>query len=326
MYSNEDIKKANDASIINYLEQNGQKLIRKGRDTISLAEHDSLIITPSQNKWYWFSRQIGGVGLLDFLKKYEGLDFKSAMEKIIGSGNRYSSFNKRDSEVIKKEKDFVLPTQVDDTSKVYHYLCEIRKIKAELIDRMIAEKKLYQDDRNNCVFVGYDMDNKPRYALRVGTNPKYKFKGEVKGSDKAFAPIPRYNPKSDNVAVFESVIDALSYESMNSEENLNTIALSGISSLRLEQYLKENQQTKSIILMLDNDEAGINASKELASRYSEKGYNVMIHLPRKHKDWNEELVAKVNEEKQSVLKRIREYRNSRKPFENGLYKSHQLSR
>ncbi|WP_078440553.1 hypothetical protein [Campylobacter pinnipediorum] len=61
MYSREDIRRANDVSIINYLEQNVQKLIRKGRDTISLAERESLIITPSQNKWYWFSRQIGGL-------------------------------------------------------------------------------------------------------------------------------------------------------------------------------------------------------------------------------------------------------------------------
>ncbi len=94
-----------------------------------------------------------------------------------------------------------MPPKVDDTSKVYHYLCDIRKIKKELVDRMIAENKLYQDDRNNCVFVGYDMAGIPRYALRVGTNPNYKFKG--------FAPSPRYNPKSDNVAVFERFIYVL---------------------------------------------------------------------------------------------------------------------
>ncbi|PIE78668.1 MAG: hypothetical protein CSA15_06660 [Candidatus Delongbacteria bacterium] len=196
------------------------------------------------------------------------------------------------------DPDFLYDDRYDDASKVYQYLCESRKIEKELVDRMIAEHKLYQDDRNNCVFVGYDKNNNPRYALRVGTNPKYKFKGEVKGSDKAFAPSPRYHPKSKSVAVFESVIDALSYESMNSAEGLNTIALSGISSLGLDQYLKENPQTTSIILMLDNDEIGINASKVLASKYSEKGYNVMIHLPRKHKDWNEELVANANGERE----------------------------
>ncbi len=27
----------------------------------------------------------------------------------------------------------------------------------------------------------------PRYTLKIGTNPNYKFKGEVEGSNKAFA-------------------------------------------------------------------------------------------------------------------------------------------
>ncbi len=266
MYSNADIKRANDTSIISYLEQNGYELRQKGRNSICLAEHDSLIITPSENKWYWFSKQIGGIGCLDFVKKYEGLDFKSAMDKIIGNGSQYSSFNKLNNKVIKKEKEFVLPPKVDDTSKVYHYLCDIRKIKKELVDRMIAEKKL----------------------LRVGTNLNYKFKGEVEGSNKAFAPSPRYNPKSDNVAVFESVIDALSYESMTVAEPSNTIALSGVAFSRLSQYLKDNPQTKHIIMC------------------AHLGYNVMLGLPRNHKDWNDELIAKVKkDEKQSIMEQIK---------------------
>ncbi len=56
MYSSADIKRANDTSIIDYLEQNGYELRQKGRNSICLAEHDSLIITPSENKWYWWCR------------------------------------------------------------------------------------------------------------------------------------------------------------------------------------------------------------------------------------------------------------------------------
>ncbi len=36
------------------------------------------------------------------------------------------------------------------------------------------------------------------------------------------------------------------------------------------------------------------------------GYNVMLGLLRKHKDWNDELIEKVKEdEKQSILEQIR---------------------
>ncbi len=54
--------------------------------------------------------------------------------------------------------------------------------------------------------------------LDMHYNPNYKLKGEVKVSNKLFAPSPGYNPKSDNVAAFESVIDALSYESLTVAE------------------------------------------------------------------------------------------------------------
>ncbi len=90
-----------------------------------------------------------------------------------------------------------------------------------------------------------------------------------------------------------SKIDALSYESMTVVEPSNTIALSGISFLRLSQYLKDNPQTKHIIMMLDNDEVGISKSKKMADHCAHLGYNVMLGLPRKYKDWNDELVAKV---------------------------------
>ncbi len=95
------------------------------------------------------------------------------MDNIIGKGSRYSSLNKQNSKVIKKEKEFFLPPKVSDTSKVYYFLCDIRKIKKEIVDRMIVENKLYQDNRNNCVFVGG---------------------------------VLRYNSKSYNVAVFARFI------------------------------------------------------------------------------------------------------------------------
>ncbi len=69
-----------------------------------------------------------------------------------------------------------------------------------------------------------------------------------------------------------------------------------MSFSRLSQYLKDNPQTKHIIMMLDNDEVGISTSKKMGEHCAHLGYNVMLGLPRKHKDWNDELVAKVKED------------------------------
>lgn len=99
------------------------------------------------------------------------------------------------------------------------------------------------------------------------------------------------------------MIDALSYESMVKSEPSNTISLSGVSFSRLSQYLKDNPQTKHIIMMLDNDAVGISTSKKMGEHCAHLGYNVMLGLPsRKYKDWNDELVAIVEEdEKQSII-------------------------
>ncbi len=48
----------------------------------------------------------------------------------------------------------------------------------------------------------------------------------------------------------------------------------------------------------------------MADHCAHLGYNVMLGLPRKYKDWNDELVAKVKEdEKQSIIEQIKANRN-----------------
>ncbi len=62
--------------------------------------------------------------------------------------------------------------------------------------------------------------------------------------------------------------------------------------------------------MLDNDEVGISTSKKMGEHCAHLGYNVMIDIPREHKDWNDELVAKVEQdEKQSILEQITRNKN-----------------
>jgi hypothetical protein len=69
----------------------------------------------------------------------------------------------------------------------------------------------------------------------------------------------------------------------------NRLSLGGLADVALEQYLFSHQDVRELNFCLDNDEKGIEKSKEFAAKYQEKGYTVNICLPNK-KDYNDELV------------------------------------
>lgn len=292
-YTEEEIRRANEASILNYLIVNNYKLIKRSRNSISLLEHDSLVISPDKNKWYWFSRGIGGIGCLDFVKKYELISFKEAMKKILGIKQSLIVTFKRYKANASDNEELKLPKRVDDQSKIYNYLCKERKINADIVTRMINEKKLYQDARGNCVFVGCALEGKPKYALKIGTNINHKFKREVLNSRKKYGLELISNKVYDTVYVFESIIDAMSYETIermrNKTVNFNMIVLSGVCDLKLDKYLEGKSNIKKIVMMLDNDIAGRKNSSRLGNKYKNLGYAAFQKICS-NKDWNEKLV------------------------------------
>ena len=74
------------------------------------------------------------------------------------------------------------------------------------VDRhMIYEEKIY----GNAVFVGYDEENRPRYAAFRATGG-VRILGEAAGSDKRYC-FKLLNPISTELHLFESAIDLLSY-------------------------------------------------------------------------------------------------------------------
>lgn len=63
-FTKEQIKAANSASIVEYARSAGIALRQTGSDEFKGVEHDSLVITPSKNSFYWNSRQVHGKGAL----------------------------------------------------------------------------------------------------------------------------------------------------------------------------------------------------------------------------------------------------------------------
>ena len=308
MYTQYQINKAKNMDLLDYVRQRGYSLFQSAANEYRLKEHDSLVI--SNNKWKWFSRDMGG-DTLDFVIKYEEKNFKDAMEILLGEKGKEKVKEYNISIQEQKIKEISeLPEKANNYRRLFAYLAKTRRIDPAIIQDMINDGKLYQEkEHNNCVFLGKNKDGEVKYCLKVGTNSYKKYKGEIEGSDKAYGVELCTAPESESekVYIYEAIIDAMSHATMikshggNYKEH-NRISLGCVADVKLEQFLKDNPNIKTIVSCLDNDKAGIKATEKIRKKYSEKGYIVKRILP-KNKDFNDDLVAiyeKAGDEKKTM--------------------------
>lgn len=303
-YTRAQIEQAQSMDLLSYVESRGYQLIRDGRQ-VRLREHDSCVI--SNNKWKWFSRDKGG-GTLDFLIIYENKNFKEAMQILLGE----KEIDKQPKQYIPNpEKEEIkelaeLPQKNDNYRRLYAYLGKTRGIDYEIISEIVKKGLLYEDKtHHNCVFLGKNDNGEIKYCLKVGTATDKKFKGELPGSDKKYN-IEHRNDKSNwIVCVYESIIDAMSHETLiknkgKDYKKTNKISLGGLSDLKLEQYLKDNPQITKIICCLDNDQAGIKAAEKIKEKYEPLGYTITKIVPKFGKDFNDELLESIKDKKKTI--------------------------
>lgn len=297
MVTREMILAARDADLLAYLRIKGYGIIRSGKNEYRLAEHDSLVI--SNNKWHWKSRDIGG-NTLDFLIKYEGQEFKEAVRSLydiegqsftnIGQFTPHEDKNKvRD----KNEALLILSEKNSNHRRAFAYLNKSRAIDSEILADLLHQGKLFESKRHNCVFIGKDTSGAVRYAAERGTLTVKAFRKECDGSDKRFC--FSMEGSSCRLYVFESPIDALSHATIYKITGKDysadhRLSLGGVEPLALEQYLQDHEQVTEIILCLDNDSVGLDASARIAELFVSKGYRVNRETPR-HKDFNDDLIA-----------------------------------
>ncbi len=246
------------------------------------------------------SKELHG-DVIDFLTKYLHYQYRDALGDLM----RYLSIvpvrrNSEKASIIedktpvkmKKISDICLPKRGSDDKRVIAYLSS-RRIDKNILFECLRSKSIYQDDKGNVVFIGRDKDGQARYAYLRGTltmgDP---FKGEAKGSNKAYGFYLPGNSAKDTVTCFESAIDALSYATLMKNNNKgygDLLALGGVADKALAQYLLDHKSCKKIILRLDNDLAGMQGASAIAERYR-KTYDVQIgQLPSGYKDMNDYL-------------------------------------
>lgn len=296
---------AHNTDIIDFLiKTEGFSFVRAGNG-YRCKEHNSLYIQPDRKSWFWNSKQISGGDAIDWCRKINGTDYPSALALILGENGEktFKVAPPAPTVVEKTSAQLQLPEKFKGRySRAFDYLNITRGIDRRILQDFMGspyKNTIFQDTRNNVVFVGLDKDDNARFACIRGTLSNVQFRGDCTGSDKRYAFNIPGNEAKDKVYVFESPIDLLSHCTIANivmKDNLafkkhNRISLSGVSDVALEHYLNENPQIKKIVFCLDNDEAGRKASSELSEKYSAKGFECSIKLPR-CKDFNEDLLSR----------------------------------
>lgn len=274
--------------------------VKIGR-SYSLKEHDSVRISEKDNLFMQFSTGNSGSNI-DFLITFANMSSREAivyldnkLDKSIGRDRINKTEYKSNSEKIKEKKDLHLPKRANTVKNIYAYLLNTRKIDKGIVDEFLQSKMLYQDERNNCVFVSYKED-KPVFASLRGTNTYKKFIGDISGSSYENCFFVSNNKNS--LVVTESPIDMMSVMSISKMKgkeykNFDYLALSGTEKVETAlNYHLDNNNYEKVILCMDNDNAGEIASTKAKDLISLRGEDIKVidYKPLYVKDMNEYLI------------------------------------
>ncbi len=282
IYTKEQINKANDVDLGEFLTRQGETLRKSGKD-LEWEVHDSLKIRG--NQWYRFSNDTGGYPI-SFVMEFYGKSFPEAVEMLTGEKPEGQT-----ESVPVPSPEFRLPQRNSNNNIARNYLVTERGLSEDIVDFFLSAGDVYEDAKHhNVVFVGRDYYDIPRYAHCRGTTEK--FRQDVKGSDKSYG---FCHIGTDNMLfVFEAPIDLMSFINLfpGGWQKHNYLSLGGVSDKALKQFLSDNDHIKRIALCLDNDLAG-NAACMTIEEQIPKDMKVFRILPH-YKDWNELLINKAN--------------------------------
>jgi Protein of unknown function (DUF3991)/Toprim-like len=294
--SNDEIAKANEVHIIDYLTSKGEPLLKQGK-YYRHAEHDSLIINEN-GMWYWNSHSIGNYGAISFARTFYDMKFQEAVRDI-NNQEIERTFSKNREQTVKQE--FVYPEQyeVHGIENAIDYLVNTRSLDIKIVLALHKHQLIAEDKMKNIVFKWRDKEGNIVGADRQGTvkmdNKRGTFK-QILANSKADGGFTLDIGIPKKIALFESPIDALSYFDLKRPNDIRLQSMSGlkdttvmfaIRNLMVECY-ERNEHLEKIIFAVDNDKAG----KEFSEKWVHIiGQDVLqFDVPIK-KDWNLDLQA-----------------------------------
>ncbi|MCR0595269.1 DUF3991 and toprim domain-containing protein [[Clostridium] innocuum] len=305
--SKQDLAMVKELDLFTYFKNyEPQELIRYSRNEYGTKTYSSLRM--SNGLWTSWANSIGGRSALDFFIKIKQWDFLEAAHFLKDLIENKTPVKVEQPKRIKHS--LRLPRRNENDDIVIYYLVKERCIDKDIVHYCIENHLLYESaNDHSTIFIGYDSHRLAKYACKRATDSDVK--QDIFGSDKAYSfSIP--NPNSNELHVFESAIDLLSYMTLqkrNGKSYLNTnyLSLSGATTIgasieettvpiALETFLKDYPNIKSIRLHLDNDKAGKDTVLKIMYHYGEQ-FQIVDEPPSIGKDVNELLIKKINRKK-----------------------------
>jgi len=243
----------------------------------------------------------GAINLVMYLSGYKQEDFKLAVRDLVQSFGEEDTTSDLAVQLARLaplqaahlaktaiQEPFRMPEAVAKTwEHVRHYLCEVRKLPAKIVDWAHEKGLVYSDHRGNCVFARDEGSGV--FKRGSGSIP---FKQTLGQGGLPFV-LPGTNEKA---YVTEGPIDALTLKIVSPESTI--LATGGNMPVeRLRPYL----EGKEVILAHDRDDAGHDQAMRILKIYPEAKRAVTPH----GKDWNEGWqIHQLTLDKEQASKRI----------------------
>jgi hypothetical protein len=224
IFSKTQIITARKTNLVNFLAYRGENLIKEGSQ-YRLKNHSGLMV--KDNYWYSHSLNTGG-NAIDFLIKFENLNFVKAVSLLLNISINYSSsidnIHIHNNSSTSTKKNLYIPDRNSNDKKALAYLLISRNLSPSIVMPLVKKGRIYESANfHNCIFTGVDFDNNIRYIFKRSSLSNSNFKAESLGSDKRFS---FSLIGTNNICfVFESAIDLLSYISIF-ESQINKILIS----------------------------------------------------------------------------------------------------
>ena len=294
-FTDEQKQRANNVDLTVFLKMQGETLLPSGREKRLQSNHS---ITVRGNEWFDHATNEGGLAI-DFVQNFYGKSFPDAVTMLLNGEQGAPYANVKDREV--SRKPFALPPSNTDMRRVFAYLIKHRLIDREVVSFFAREKLIYESkepsadeskEYHNAIFVGYDENGVPRHAHKRGLYTEGKgFKGNIDNSNPCYS--FHYMGISDRLYVFEAPIDLLSFITVHKNSDWKKhsyLALCGISEQSIFKSIENNGELAHVVLCLDHDSAGIEASEKIEDMLAERNLSCSRLVPC-FKDWNEDLKA-----------------------------------